>query len=360
MTTFDPVVNFGIVTVSTGYVSGATSISLQSGEGSKLPDPAVSGDFNLTWWDNTNYQTADIDPNKEIVRCTGNSGDILTVIRAQEGTADTNKNTGGSTYKMGLTFTKKTYENITDAFLNIYIDELVDVNASSPTKNDVLKWNGLAFVPAVYNASFTFSIATFTCTIGATATVFEIGSGTWKAIGELSFSATYNNGPATDGYVSHSGWSNLTMDGVGYVGPTLNTETVSYPSVGSTKAFTLHATDGTDTSTNTITYYFYNRRFWGVSSVASGYTEADIEGLANNELSNSKTKTFTVSPGSGEYIIFSYPKRLGTVTFYVGGFEGGLQAPETVSVTNASGYTEDYYIYRSTNSNLGSTTVTTV
>jgi hypothetical protein len=147
------------------------------------------------------------------------------------------------------------------------------------------------------------------------------------------------------------------MDGAGYVGPTTSTTAVTYPSVGSTKTFTLNATDGATPVTNTITYYFYNYRFWGVSTVASSYSEANVEGLANNELSNSKAKSFTLAPGASEYIIYAYPSRLGTATFTVGGFEGGFQSPETVSITNAAGYTENYYVYRSTNANLGSTTV---
>lgn len=110
----------------------------------------------------------------------------------------------------------------------------------------------------------------------------------------------------------------------------------------------------TSTSGNTL-----DPILWGVSTKASGYIEADIEGLANSVNSNDNTRAFTVTAGADDYIIFAYPKRLGTVTFWVGGFEGGFQAPETVSVTNANGFTEDYYIYRSDNKNLGETEVTT-
>ena len=238
------------------------------------------------------------------------------------------------------------------------IDNLADVNTPAPTKNYVLKWNGTEWVAALYNASFTFSISTFTCNAGASGTVFEMGTaGTWKAIGAVSFSATYNNGPASGGYVTYGAWANLDLTGGSFEGPTVSGEIVSYPAVGGSNAFVLHATDGTTNTTKTVTYYFYNRRFWGVTSTASGYVEADIEGLANNELSNSRAKTFTVAPGAGEYILYSYPSRLGAATFTVGGFVGGFESPETVSVTNASGYTENYYVYRSTNVNLGSTTV---
>lgn len=236
------------------------------------------------------------------------------------------------------------------------IDDLSDVDTISdaPAKNEVLKWNGSQWVPAVYNASFTFSVATFTSNIGST--TVQIGTGEWKSVGSISLSATYNNGPAVSGYVSHTGWTNLIMSGVGFVGPTVSVEAVDYPSVGSTRAFTLNASDGTDSATSTLTYYFYNYRFWGVSSNDT-FTESDIEGLAGSELSNSRTKSFTVTAAAGEYIWYAYPSRLGSATFTVGGFEGGFESPETISVTNPSGYAENYYAYRSTNSGLGATTV---
>ena len=97
--------------------------------------------------------------------------------------------------------------------------------------------------------------------------------------------------------------------------------------------------------------------YWGVSTVTGSYTESDVEGLGSSVASNTKGRTFTVIPAASYYIIYALPVRLGTVTFWVGGFEGGFLSPETVSVTNVNGYTESYYVYRSTNSGLGSTTV---
>ena len=216
--------------------------------------------------------------------------------------------------------------------------------------------NGSEWVPEVYNASFTFSIASFSY---EQSTTQLIGTGVWKAIGAITFTASYNNGPpnATP-YISHTGWGNLNMTGAGYVGPTNSTEAVDYPaSAGGNKAFTLNATDGETPDTDVERVYFYNKRFWGTTTKADTYTEADIEGLANNELSNSRSKTFTVTAAATYYILYSYPSRLGAATFYVGGFEGGFEAPETVSVTNSAGFAENYYAYRSTNAGLGETQV---
>ncbi len=108
MSALDSVANFIKVVVSTGYTSTDTTIVLNSGEGAKLPTP----DFNVVWWDSTNYSDPADDPNVEIVRVTNIATDTLTVTRAQEGTTATNKNTGGSTYKMILAPTAKTIMDI--------------------------------------------------------------------------------------------------------------------------------------------------------------------------------------------------------------------------------------------------------
>lgn len=103
-----------------------------------------------------------------------------------------------------------------------------------------------------------------------------------------------------------------------------------------------------------------NKLYYGKTSATSGFSEADVEGLANSLASNDNTQTWnSVTAGAGEYLLFAFPTRLGIPTFFVGGFEGGFESPETVSITNANGYTENYYVWRSTNANLGATIVTT-
>ena len=39
------------------------------------------------------------------------------------------------------------------------------------------------------------------------------------------------------------------------------------------------------------------------------------------------------------------------------GFEGGFENPVNQTLTNASGYSETYRVYRSTNAGLGETTI---
>jgi hypothetical protein len=112
MATLDSVTNFAKANVSAGYASGVTSIDLEAGKGAKFPNPATDGAFNFVWWNTTDYGDPADDPNVEICRCTARSTDTLTIIRAQEGTADVNHNTDGKTYKIILALTAKMVTDI--------------------------------------------------------------------------------------------------------------------------------------------------------------------------------------------------------------------------------------------------------
>lgn len=68
--------------LGSGISSSALTLTLKAGDGAKFPSPS-GGDFFLA----TLYQKVGQDEiNHEIVKCTARSGDVLTVMRAQEGT----------------------------------------------------------------------------------------------------------------------------------------------------------------------------------------------------------------------------------------------------------------------------------
>ena len=119
--------------------------------------------------------------------------------------------------------------------------------------------------------------------------------------------------------------------------------------------FILTADDGVKDFTKSISFKFLNGIYWGVSSVKP-YDSNFINSLSK-ELSSSKNKTFTVNCGEGQFIFYCVPTRFGSCSFKVGGFEGGFNKVDTIEFTNASGFIESYDIYKSTNSNLGNTTV---
>ena len=124
-----------------------------------------------------------------------------------------------------------------------------------------------------------------------------------------------------------------------------------YTGITATRTFTLSATDGETTATKQATVTFANQIYYGVAADLSNVT------ALSKVLSNKKTRTITVDADAGEYIIYAIPARLGSVSFYVGGFEGGFEDPVEQTLVNESGYQEVYKVYRSTNANLGETTV---
>lgn len=127
--------------------------------------------------------------------------------------------------------------------------------------------------------------------------------------------------------------------------------TKQYTGVSSNQTYTLNVSDGQTSDSKSVSVSFANRIYYGAAADLTTVT-----GLTS-VLSNDPERTITVDAGAGEYIIYAIPARLGNVTFFVSGFEGGFEDPEEQTLTNQSGYQETYKIYRSTNVNLGETTI---
>jgi hypothetical protein len=128
----------------------------------------------------------------------------------------------------------------------------------------------------------------------------------------------------------------------------------------------------TDKTSSTITYTPYPKRYWGQSNTPtpdSLIIRAGLNGSdGGNELMTSGTRAksgFSVAvSGTNQYVYYAYPTSYGYLTsMFVGGFESinvfkqpdGY--PRTVSITNAQGYTQNYYLYISSNQ-YSNTTIT--
>ena len=123
------------------------------------------------------------------------------------------------------------------------------------------------------------------------------------------------------------------------------------------KTWRLVATDERGrTSEKTTSITFCNGVYHGVGSLPASYDSMFVRGLTKDLRSNKKP-SFTETAGAGQYIFYCLPKRMGTCKFNVGGFDGGFELAATIPFTNASGYTEEYYIYKSVEHGLGETTV---
>lgn len=148
----------------------------------------------------------------------------------------------------------------------------------------------------------------------------------------------------------------VTLDGEEMAADATGT-TLTGLSITANKTWTLIATDERSTKAEaTASVSFVNGIYYGVAAIPGTYDSTFIRGL-NKVLRGSKLPSFTVFGAAGTYIFYCLPKRLGPCTFTVNGFTGGFELADTVSFQNASGYTEDYYVYKSVESLLGTITV---
>lgn len=154
-------------------------------------------------------------------------------------------------------------------------------------------------------------------------------------------------------------WSyNKSIVSQSFAGVTLdsNIRTYTYTKgIYNNVTLTLTANDGKNNCSRNISFTYANRIFYGVSDTTT-YNVNLLKSLSNT-LSNNRNRSFTVNPINNQHIIYAIPSRLGECKFSVNGFEGGFQKVSTIKYTNSQNYTEDYYIYRSDNPNLGKTTV---
>jgi hypothetical protein len=150
--------------------------------------------------------------------------------------------------------------------------------------------------------------------------------------------------------------TSLTLDGLA-IDKNSTSKTLNGLSLTTTKTYTLKATDEKGATDTAYAYVrFYNGVYYGVATKPNNYDSAFIKSLERS-LQSSKSNTFIVTAGAGQYIYYALPTSYGTPNFNVGGFDGGFTKVGTIPFTNASGYTENYDIYRSENANLGYTTV---
>ena len=136
-------------------------------------------------------------------------------------------------------------------------------------------------------------------------------------------------------------------------------------SAGLTENYKIYRSDVTvnesgrlDTGVSLINYIY-----WGASGAASGWDSDDIKALAFKDNSNDQTQVWTEVTGmTSEYILICIPSRLtDPASFWDNstGFGADFESSVTVSVTNYVGYTENYDVFRSTNTVTGDFTLET-
>lgn len=161
-------------------------------------------------------------------------------------------------------------------------------------------------------------------------------------------------------WVTNKTPTTLKLDGVS-MNANLTTHTYTNLNLTNSKTYKIVVTDEKNTSVEkSTTLTFCNRVCYGVAEVPDVIDSNFVMGLSTKNLATSKTNNgISYNAGAGQYLWYCVPVRLGTCSFtdVETGLGAGLALAATVSVTNASGFTEDYYVYKSDYAGLGSLTV---
>lgn len=144
-----------------------------------------------------------------------------------------------------------------------------------------------------------------------------------------------------------------TVSGTQSVNVTWNTPTAFY--------ITAYAHDG-KTYTSSVSFNFYPSNYYGYSASSSPNASTILATAGGSSfLSATKAYSPTVTlPNSGYYYVYyAYPTSFGALTSIKDGAGNQVISAftqTTVSVTNASGYTQNYYVYTS-NNNYSNTSI---
>ena len=143
-----------------------------------------------------------------------------------------------------------------------------------------------------------------------------------------------------------------TINGVAVSGNSKTFNSVTEPVV---YTLTVTAENGKSKS-KSVPITFINHIYYGTDS-RTVISPSLVKGLEYDVFEDNPERTIIVAVDN-EYIYYAYPKRFGGVIFEVGMFQGGFENPVTVSVSNHSEYSEDYYVYRSTQKLTGTIRLT--
>jgi len=102
---------------NTPLSAGDLTLNLPAGEGANFP---TVGNFRLTIWNATVYANPGDDSEMEIVECTSRTDDVLTIIRAREGTSDVEHAHGR---KVALLLTSGVFNDPTQGIYNTFVED---------------------------------------------------------------------------------------------------------------------------------------------------------------------------------------------------------------------------------------------
>jgi len=161
--------------LASSLTTGATTLAVTTGEGSKFPSPTGGDWFPLTLIKSSGAL--------EILRCTARSGDVLTVTRAQEGTAAQAFSAGD---RVEVRLTKAVIDAIVQQINDLTNSALLDANNLSDLENAATARGNLGLGTAATKNAQTSPTDT---SVGALMAVGAFGLGAKNALANTSSNA---------------------------------------------------------------------------------------------------------------------------------------------------------------------------
>lgn len=213
--------------------------------------------------------------------------------------------------------------------------------------------------------TFTPSISSFTVNVGtgASAAVIREIASALSVENAPVFAMTYVGVPTAatidinSGEINPSDYpSTVITPFTSHTGPTF----YKGSTIGAVRQFTINATVSGSSVNRTCTVTYYNSRYGGINTKGTALTSAETVALGIVATDNSKYGSFAANATGANYFWYCYRSLLGTVTYWSIDNERAAFTrigTGTVSVTNASGYSETFEQYRSNLTGLGNRTV---
>jgi hypothetical protein len=250
------------------------------------------------------------------------------------------------------------------------------VSTVAPQFNEVLVWDGIAWVPrpqsggggggfnpppgtapgqtliwngATYNPDFMLQddvVPPLELTLTGPLQFVEVN----QPLVTPAFTATYEETPSS-AILTDSAFA-VPKD-VTSTPTSFNSDfTLTGITFGTTVTFTLTAIQGHVTKEATCDVIWGQKAYYGTGS--PGQTgETFIKNLVGSIVTNDKNVAFSISASAGQKIYFACRAGYGDVVFTIHDIEGGFTKTQTVSITNDFGFTEDYDLYESDYAGLG-------
>ena len=337
-------------TITKIYIEGMKLVDRP--EGTPETTSIISHDYNYLYnipKINGVELKGDVDP---ALILSGLEGDTMVTVNTLDQTLDINSNNAVANKAIAAKF-QDLEANIDNRFENVSIDvdNALSETSENPVQNKVLyqeiqalweEMGGLTYIP-IDLLSFNVSPKYFEQGYMVENDILYL---TWEVSKDVSsiellgaFATEDNEGTP----ISISPDSEQPL------------QLTDYNSFDANRTFTLTVKDNKGEDSLSVEVKFVPGLYYGITTNVE--VDDDLFATLTKQLSETRELEFTVTADEGEYIIFASPEDYGECVFKVGGFDGGFEKISTFEYTNQYDYTTNYFVYKSSNTNLGTTKV---